>query len=477
LPHFSQGNVRHAKLMRRGRVLRNPASALGAALSHANLTILDAPVAEVQAARDRGLVRDIGTTAMAANVVNGVIGAGIFTLPAAVALSAGAAAPLAYIITAVVMAGVVVCFAEAGSRVPTSGGAYGTVEAAFGPAAGFVTGMLLLLSDVLASGGIAAGLADMVGAELPAAAAPPARAGLLAILYLLVAGLNLIGVKQTVRAIAAATAAKILPLLLFLALGVAAITLPAPHGPPLPPVTFAGFGQGLILTLFAFSGLETAVCTSGEVRNPARALPRALMFGMLFILALYVGVQLTAQHLLGPALPHAAAPLAEGAARFGPLPRAIMLAGALVSMVVWLCSDVLGTSRLLFAFGRDGELPAWFGNLTPRTRVPANAIVSYVVIGFLLAATGSFLRLVVLSTLAVVGIYSLVCAAAFVLRKRNVAVAGPPLNFAFLPAAAALGLLGMLGMLLAARWQDAAGLAAVIAASLLLFAAMRATRR
>jgi hypothetical protein len=85
--------------------------------------------------------------------------------------------------------------------------------------------------------------------------------------------------------------------------------------------------------------------------------------------------------------------------------------------------------------------------------------------------------LVVLSTLAVVGIYSLVCAAAFVLRKRNVAVAGPPLNFAFLPAAAALGLLGMLGMLLAARWQDAAGLAAVIAASLLLFAAMRATRR
>jgi len=229
--------------------------------------------------------------------------------------------------------------------------------------------------------------------------------------------------------------------------------------------------------LFAFSGLETAVCTSGEVRNPARTLPRAIMFAMVFILALYVGVQLTAQHLLGAALPHAAAPLAEGAAHFGPLPRAIMLGGALVSMVVWLCSDVLGTSRLLFAFGRDGELPAWFGNVTPRTRVPANAIVIYVMIAFVLAATGTFINLVVLSTLTVVGIYSLVCAAAFVLRRRNVAVAGPPLNFAALPAAAALGLLGMLGMLLAARWQDVAGLAAVVVASLALFAAMRARRR
>jgi APA family basic amino acid/polyamine antiporter len=463
--------------MRRGRAFRNPANALGAALSHANPTILDAPVAEVQAARDRGLVRDIGTTAMAANVVNGVIGAGIFTLPAAVALSAGAAAPIAYIITAVVMAGVVICFAEAGSRVPTSGGAYGTVEAAFGPATGFVAGMLLLVSDVLASGGIAAGLVDMDGAAGPAAAAAPVRAALLAILYLLVAGLNLIGVKQTVRAIAAATAAKIVPLLLFLVLGVASISLPAPHGSPMPPVTLAGFGQGLILTLFAFSGMETAVCNSGEVRDPARALPRAIMSAMLFILALYVGVQLTAQHLLGAALPHAAAPLADGAARFGPLPRAIMLTGAMISMVVWLCSDVLGTSRLLFAFGRDGELPAWFGTVTPRTRVPANAIASYVTIAFLLAVTGTFLSLVVLSALAVVGIYSLVCAAAFVLRKRNVAVAGPPLNFAALPAAAALGLLGMLGMLLAARWRDVAGLAGMIVASWLLYLAMRARRR
>jgi amino acid transporter len=402
-------------------------------------------------------------------VVNGVIGAGIFTLPAAVALLAGAAAPAAYIICAVVMAGVVVCFAEAGSRVPTSGGAYGTVEAAFGPAAGYVTGFLLLISDVLASGGIAAAVADMAGSVFPSLGGATGRICVLAWLYLIVSAANLIGVHRTAQILTAGTGAKMVPLLLFLVLGVLSIGMAPPPGPPMPPVTFAGFGQGLILTLFAFSGLESAMCTSGEVSNPARTLPRALILAMLSILALYVGVQITAQHLLGAGLAHATAPLAEGAARFGPQAHFILLGGAFVSMLLWLCNDMLCTPRLVFAFGRDGWLPAWFGHLTARTRVPQNAILTYAVVAFFLAVSGSFLKLVALSALAVVGIYSLACGAAFMLHRRGVALAGPPLNFAGLPAAAALGLLGMLGMLLSAQWSDVLGLVGVIATSLVIY--------
>jgi basic amino acid/polyamine antiporter, APA family len=414
---------------------------------------------------------------LAANVVNSVLGAGIFTLPAAVALAAGGAAPIAYLLCAVVMAGVVICFAEAGSRVATSGGVYGTVEAAFGPAAGFVTGMLLLVSDVLASGGIAAAVADMIGSVVPPLASPAGRVGVIAAEFALVTGANLVGVRTTARVITAATGVKMLPLLLFLVIGVASLGLVAPAGPAAPPLTAAGFGRGLILTLFAFSGMETSLCASGEVRNPARTLPRGLFLGMFYILVLYVTVQLTAQHLLGSGLAHATAPLAEGAARVSPIAGHVLLAGAGLSMLTWMASDVLGTSRLLFAFGRDGELPAWFGILGRRTKVPVNAILAYVTVAFLLAVSGSFLELVVLSTLAVVGIYSLGCAAAFMLQRRRIALAGAPLAFRALPAAAALGLAGMLGMLLAAQWTEVAGLAAVIALSLALYAVMSRVRQ
>ncbi|MEJ0046233.1 MAG: APC family permease [Rhodospirillales bacterium] len=419
--------------------------------------------------RDQGLVRGIGALGMAANIVNGVVGAGIFTLPAAVALSAGAAAPAAYIICAVVMAAVVVCFAEAGSRVPTSGGVYGTAEAAFGPATAFVAGMLLLVSDVLASGGIAAALADMVGVVAPALATGAGRIAVIAVLYALATGANLLGVRRTARLIEAATCIKIVPLLLFLGFGLLSIGLPAPPGPPTTPISAAGFGRAMVMTLFAFSGMETALMASGEVRNPARSLPRALFLGMLAILVLYVGVQLTAQHLLGSGLAQAAAPLAEGAARFGPWARGIMLAGAGVSMMAWMASDVLGTSRLLFAFGRDGRLPAWFGRLGRATRVPVNAIGVYVAVAFTLAVSGSFLELIVLSSLAVVGIYSIQCACAFVLQRRCVALAGPPLGMRAVPAAAVAGMVGMGGMLLAAQWVEVAGLAAVVLASLALY--------
>ena len=418
-------------------------------------------------------MRGLGTAGLAANVVNGVVGAGIFTLPAAVALAAGALAPAAYLICAALMAGVVICFAEGGSRVPTSGGAYGTTEAAFGPAAGFTTGMLLLISDVLASGGVAAAVADMVGDLVPALAAGPGRVALILAEYVLITGANLVDMRRLSRVITTATAVKILPLLLFVCVGVLALHLPPPPGPPPAPVTFGGFGRALILTMFAFSGMETSLSASGEVRDPARTLPRALFLAMLFILGLYVVVQLSAQHLLGATLAQAKAPLAEGAARVSPTASYVLLGGAGLSMLVYLISDVLGMSRLLFAFGRDGRLPAWFGQLSPRNHVPVNAVGVYVAVAFLLAVTGSFQELVVLSTLMVVGVYTFGCAAALVLKHRNVALAGTPLGFRYLPAAAFVGMAGMLGVVLQAEWREIAALAVAIVLSLLLYGARR----
>jgi len=422
-------------------------------------------------------VRGIGAVGMAAAIVNGVVGAGIFTLPAAVASQIGAAAPVAFLTCAVLMAGVVICFAEAGSRVPTSGGAYGTVEAAFGPAAGFLTGMLLIISDLLASGGIAAAVADMAGGLVPALASFTGRLTTILAIYTVITWANLVGVRTTARLITGATAVKLLPLLLFVCLGAYAWQVPQPAGPPLPHASLTGIGRAMILAMFAFEGLETAVMASGEVRDANRNLPRALFLAGVFVLTLYLGVQLSAQHLLGPLLPASPAPLADAAARVSPGFRVLMLGAAGVSMMAWMASDVLGTSRLLFAFGRDGALPAWFGRLHPRSRVPANAIFAYVGTAILISISGTFLELVLLSSLAAIAIYILACAAALNLHHRKIALAGAPLNFPALRLAAALGLIGMAWMVVNAQWAEIGGLVGVIGGSLAMYAVMKRVRK
>ncbi len=441
------------------------------------LTLSDAELAPSVTHRDHGLVRSMGTLALAAAIVNVVVGSAIFQLPAAVAQLAGHLAPVAYLLCAVLMAGVVICFAEAGSRVPTSGGAYGTVEAAFGPATGYVVGTLLVVTSVLSSGGIAAAITDILATVAPAVAGGAPRVAVILAIYGSVTWANLVGVRTTARVITGATAVKLVPLVLFIVIGAVAWGHAAPAGPPAPPVTAVGFGRALILTLFAFEGMETALMVSGEVRDPNRTVPRALFVSMLFILVLYLGVQLSAQHLLGAALPAAGAPLAEAAGQVSQVARVLMLSAAGLSMLVWMASDVMGNSRMLFAFSRDRLLPAWFGALNPRLHVPVNAMLSYVAVGVLLAVSGSFVELVVLSSLGTVVIYGLTCGAALVLHRRGVALAGKPLGFPGLPVAAGLGMLGLVGMVFAAQWIEIAGTAAVVVASLGLFYAMRWARK
>lgn len=422
-------------------------------------------------ARDRGLVHGIGTIGMTANVVNGTIGSGIFTLPAAVALAAGAAAPWAYVVCALFLSGVVLCFAEAGSRVPTSGGLYGTAAAAMGPAGGLVAGMLLLVSDVLAAGGIAVAVADMVARLVPAMAGASPRAALLAGEFALVAAVNLAGVRVAVRVVTGAAAVKLLPLLLFLGVAAAAWAEPAPGG-ALPPPTPGGFVHAMILTLFALGGMETPLAVSGEVRDPARTLPRALVLAIGFVLIVYVGVQLGAERLLGAALPGSRAPLAEGAARVSGLAGAVLYAGAGVSMAGWMVSNTLGMSRLLFAFARDGLLPGALAGLSAR-HVPAPAILVYVLIAWLLAVSGTFMKLVTLSALGMAGLYVMACLSALLLWRRGVALAGKPLGLRFLPVAAGLGLAGMAVLIAGAAWDEIFGLFAVVAGSLLWHALRR----
>jgi amino acid transporter len=409
----------------------------GPRVSTDNAPIQD-PVAW-EGARDKGLVRGMGLFAFTFALLNAVIGGGIFSLPAAMAHAAGGQALTAYFVCALAMGAVVLCCAEAGSRVPTSGGMYGWVEAAFGPLAGFIGGVLLWLGCVLAAGGIAAALGESLAKLVPGVPALWTRDAVVVLVLSGVALLNSTSVKAASRVIGWATALKLLPLLLFLGVGFAHVE-PGEAAPAGGAVDPSSLGHAALLALFAFQGMETPLSASGEVAKPARNLPLALFLSMGAVTIFYISIQAISQGLLGADLATSTSPLSDALGRIDPRLGALMLAAAAISRTVWLSSDALGAPRILFAFARDGFLPSAIGKVSERGHAPVNAIWTHVSIAIALGLFADFERLAVLSALADVALYAMVCAAVWRLRQRNVAVAGAPFR---LPA---LGLWVVLGI-------------------------------
>jgi amino acid transporter len=151
----------------------------------------------------------------------------------------------------------------------------------------------------------------------------------------------------------------------------------------------------------------------------------------------------------------------------------VLVAGAAISMLGWIGSDILGAPRLLFAFARDGMLPAVLGHVHARTHVPYVAIVAHAALAAGLAISGSFSGLVVASTLNTAGVYILGCGASWVLHRRGTHAGAPPLNLRVLPVAACLGMASMVLLIGVAESVEIFGLLSVIAASAVLYAVMR----
>jgi APA family basic amino acid/polyamine antiporter len=378
---------------------------------------------------DHQLVRGIGLPALTANIVNSTIGAGIFVLPAAMVSVLGPAAPLAFVCCAVAMTLFVTCFAIAGSRVSLTGGLYAYVEVAFGRYVGFLAGMLYCLTAVCAVAGVVNIFVSSVAGLVPLLGHPVVRVVVIAFVYGILVLINVRGVREGAGAVTVVTIAKLLPILLFLCVGIFFIH-PSKITWSVWPSSKA-LGDSVVLLMFAFVGIEVALIPSGEVKNPVRTVPRSAYLALILTTLIYIMIQLVAQGTLGTDLAnYPKAPLAESAAVFlGNIGRTILLAGATISAFGFVTSDILSSPRMLFAFGRDGSLPAWFAHVHPRYRSPDVAIFSYTVIAFALSVAGTFERMAVLSNVAVLLMYLLCCAACWFLVQRNVRADGKPLSF------------------------------------------------
>jgi basic amino acid/polyamine antiporter, APA family len=367
------------------------------------------------APRDEGLLRAIGAVGLSASIINIVVGGSIFVLPAALAREVGTAAPWAYLTGTLVMALVAIAFAQVGRRTARSGGPYAYVEDAFGNFPGYLAGLLTWLAAAFASGAVAAALVDTLSTVAPLLKVPLARGSALVLLFALLAMINLRGVKAGTRLASLTAAAKFSGLLLFV--GLAAPFVQRENLEWSWPTAGSDLGRATVLVIFALAGMEVPVCAGGEIRDPARTVPRALAGALILVVLLYLTVHLVAQGVLGSGLVISEAPLADALAKLGPAGRALLLATGAISMFGYLGGDMLGSSRVLFAFGRDGLLPRQVASVHPVTHAPYVAVLVHTVIAAGLAMSGTFTFLAPIATVTIVLLYIGCCAAAWVLVR------------------------------------------------------------
>ena len=373
------------------------------------------------------LRRTLGPVTLALIFTNGIIGAGIFALPGLVAAALGSATAVGYAICAALVVLIFLCFAEVGSRVHDSGGAYAYVERAFGPFAGFIAANLMWFGvGACVDAALADVLVSTLATALPVLAQPLPRALALIALFAFMAGVNITGVKTGARLVVALTVLKLLPLLLLLVVGIPHIawSLVIPSSMP----SASTLGRGVLLLMFAFIGGESSLSASGELRNPSRTVPLGLLMGVATVVSIYFGLQLVAEGVLGADLPaQTTTPLAAVAEQLmGPWGRSLLLGAVTLSIFALVNGDLLVSPRCLYAAAKDGLLPAPLARVHPRFHTPYVAILVFATIACALAVLGAFKSLAILGTSSVLLVDVFVCLAVLRLRQRGVQTADAP---------------------------------------------------
>jgi len=362
------------------------------------------------------LNRDIGQLGFAAIALNGVIGAGIFALPAVAAAKSGNFSPWLFLICAILIMTVVLSFARAASFFRDTGGPIQYAGLAFGPFAGFQTGWLTYVGRLAALAANVSLMVTYAGWFWAPLGSGRVHQLAIALMFVVLAVFNVVGVRQSMSVVFLFSALKLVPLLLLILMGLAHIQPEILLQAELP-VT-GTLGETILVLLYAFVGFESAVVPAGEARNPRRDIPRAITITVLIITGVYFLIQLISVSVL-PELANSRTPLADVAkVLMGASGAALLTFGAIFSIGGNCSASMLSAPRMTYALARLGSLPGWFGQVHPRFRTPVNSIVFYAVLGLVLAISGSFIWLAVVSTLARLLSYILGIAALPVLERK-----------------------------------------------------------
>ena len=368
------------------------------------------------------LVRDLRKWDLVALVINSIIGAGIFGLPSRVFALAGTYSLLAYLVAAVGIFLVILCFAEVGSRFSATGGSYVYACVAFGPLIGFLVGWLMWLGRIAAFASLSNLFVGYFGHFVPAAGANPWRPVVIVTIVAALVIINIVGVRVTATVTNALTVGKLIPLLLVAIVGLFFVD-PERYSLATPP-GYSSFSQAALLLVFTYMGFEGAAIPTGEMRDPAKHLPFALLMGLGVVVLVYMSIQIVCIGTL-PDLAHSERPLSDASLHFLGAPGAsIIAAGALVSIGGTLNALMFATPRLPFAMAENRQLPQTLAATHPRFGTPVVAILLTATVTLAFTLFSTFISALTLSAVVRLMAYMTTCAALPFLR-RNASVPRP----------------------------------------------------
>ena len=343
------------------------------------------------------LLRGVGFAGIAILVINSVIGAGIFQMPAEIASRAGTLSPWLFLVVGVLFITIILSFAELSSYFRESGGPVLFTMSAFGPLVGFSTGWILFLSRMTAFAANSTVMAIYLGAIWPWFADGLGRSLLITVIISLLTYLNYIGVKDGVRTMAVLTLFKLAPIFLLIVLSVPYIGTDTLFPSEIPVIN--DLGTTILLLVYPFVGFESATVVSGETKNPNSTLPRALVQATIGIGILYFLVVLAYISVLPDAGESKATLIDVGRELMGPAGVIAITLAAFFSIGGNLSSIMLAVPRVTFALAEQRLLPRWFGEIHDKYATPGNSILLLGGLGLLFALSGTFDKLVAASVL------------------------------------------------------------------------------
>lgn len=420
-----------------------------------------------------GLARGIRRWDLVAIAINAIIGAGIFGLPAKVFALIGSYSIIAFAVCALVVALIVLCFAEVGSRFDATGGPYLYAREAFGPTIGFEVGWLLWLVRVTAFAANCNLLVQYAGYFWPPVGSGAPRAALITGIVLLLAAVNILGVRETALVSNLFTIGKLIPLVILVAVGIFFI---APENYSFDVVPdYGAFSTSVLLLIYAFTGFEMAVIPAGEVRHPQRDVPFAVLTAIAIVAVLFILIQTVCIGTL-PELATSERPLADAGSRFmGAAGGALISAGAIVSIVGNLNVVLLAGSRMPFAMAERDQLPRALAATHRLFHTPHVAILTTATLVLVLTLSGTFIYALTVSAITRLVIYAATCAALPVLRRRDHKPPGFRAPAGTLVALLALGLI--VWLLANSTWREARDALMAALFGLAVYALYRAAKR
>lgn len=364
-----------------------------------------------------GLQRALGRWDLTAFGVNIVIGGGVFLTPSLVAAELGNWSPLAVIVVGLAVLCIALSYAEVGSRFDSTGGPYLYTLAAFGPFVAFEVGWMSWFTRVSSIAALVHGVALAVGYYAPAVSEGIPRAALITGVLLGVALINARGIRQSALFIDGITIAKLVPLAIFIAVGLFFVDWT--RLTPFPALEVSEVGAGALLLIYAYGGYEVMGVPAGETRNPRTDLAFGMVMTVVTCAVIYVLAQIITMTVL-PDVTQSKTPIADSAAVFlGPAGALMVGIGSLLAITGNVTGSLLGASRYLFAFAENAAIPRYFTYIHPRFRTPTRAIWFSAAVALGLALSGSFVLLLAASVLARLVTYAGVSAAALVLRQER----------------------------------------------------------